>query len=87
MNTLIKEQAIEDARRIARALLDFEALQAQYTALDLGNTLEDSDFVSDNAGISKADFVAMFVNPWSAVNTLLGVAGNKTVLHKIADVE
>ncbi len=88
MNTAIKEQAIEDARRISRALLDFEELYEKYVALDLGNTgLADSDFVGDNAGISKADFVALFGVPRTDVSALLGKTGVKTVLHKLAAVE
>ncbi len=87
MNTAQKLAFIERSREVAKALLDFETLQAQYTAQDLGTVLVDGDFTQENDGITKANLISLFGTPWTDVNTLLEKAGIKTVLYTIASVE
>ncbi len=84
MNTAQKLDFIERSRNIASALLDFEELQEQYTAQDLGNTLVDGDFTNENDGITLANLTSLYGTPWTDVNALLVKAGIKTVLYTIA---
>ncbi len=86
MNTAQKLDFIERSRNVASALLDFEELQKQYTAQDLGNTLVDGDFTDENDGITLANLTSLYGTPWTDVNTLLVKGGIKTVLYTIASI-
>lgn len=63
------------------ALEDLLALKSQYDALDLGNTLQPSDFEGANADIDAAD-IAAGVTSVDAINALF-VQGHNTVMYTL----
>jgi hypothetical protein len=63
------------------ALEDLLALKSQYTALDLGNTLQPPDFEGTNSDIDAAALAAG-VTSVDAINALF-VSGHNTVLYTL----
>ena len=59
------------------------ALQDKWTALDLGNTLDNNNIGGDNAGITKTQLAAVIGTTLGAFETLLS-QGHATNLHTIA---
>lgn len=82
-----KVNSINNLRKHVSAFLtavnDFGAFSSLYTALDLGNALADLDFTGDNAGITKADWVAA-VGIMQTVATITGP--QRTTLSKVANI-
>lgn len=63
------------------ALEDLLALKAQYTALDLGNTLQPPDFEGANGDIDAADITAGVASV-DAINVLFS-QGHNTVMYTL----
>jgi len=64
-------------------LQKLHALKNKWDALDLGNTLNDSDIGGDNAGVTKAQLASVVGTSLDAFETLLS-QGHETNLHQIA---
>lgn len=80
-----KENLIKRGRQVATALLMFEEANEEIAAVDALNQMSDSDFIGENAGITKNDFAALFGVPYTDVAALLAKPGVKTVLYKLLE--
>lgn len=80
-----KENLIKRGRQIATALLMFEEANEEIVAVDALNQMSDSDFIGENAGITKNDFATLFGVPYTDVAVLLAKPGVKTVLYKLIE--
>lgn len=80
---------IDQVRKASAALLvavnQLRALNAESTALDLGNVLTTEDFAGGNSHLSAADIVAVTGTTLAAVEVLLA-AGHATNLYKVRAV-
>jgi hypothetical protein len=89
MNTTDTNTYVEQVRTQSTNLLTtihkLRALRQKQDALDLGNTLNQSDIGGANEGILVADVVAVLGVTLEAFEALL-TAGHATNLHKVAIV-
>lgn len=67
--------------RLLQASDELQALDREYVALDLGNSLMDGDFDGANVGITKAQLVAA-VGSVEAIDALLAT-GHATNLYRV----
>lgn len=85
--TAQKETFIARARALAAMLLEAEALNDEYVAVDAGNVLIDDDFSGRNAGIEKNTFVNIFGgNIMTPLLAIVNTEGVKTILHQLKAV-
>ena len=81
-NTYIS-QIRTQATNLITTLQKLHALEEKRVALDLGNTLNQTDIGGDNEGILLTDCMAVLTTTLAAFDAVLD-AGHGTNLHKIA---
>lgn len=86
MNSSEKFNTITRIRQAATDLVSaierLQALKQDWTYMDLGNVLTETDFVEQHAGLTVSDIVAVGGTTLEAIETLLG-QGHGTNLYKI----
>ena len=83
-NTYVNECRVQSANFLL-TVQKLHALNKKFVALDLYNTLNDSDIGGDNEGVTKAQIAAVLGTSLTAIQALLD-SGHATNLHTIAAV-